>query len=249
MKTTIIFLVLFGMNQLAAQEMGFGCLGLVGGYIGYGAQQYQPGGINAYIIDVNEFNKDSIPTPLSKFTQLNGYRFGLNFVRFNYSGLVIAVKGYYQSMNEKQDTKFIRPGFITTIHTYEVTSKNIGIGVDVGMAITPIFHWKILDSWILFNNFQFHTSINTVYGITSSETYKDPDTNIGFTLGTGFIYYLIDKYVSVEGSVGITRLTSSMLKSESGKYLKLESNQKVVDHIIQSGGLTAVLQINFSFPL
>ncbi len=231
--------------------MGFGCLGLVGGYIGYGVQQYQPGGINAYIADVNAVCKDSISVPLSKFSQLKGYRFGLNFFRYNYRGLTFSLKGYYQSLNEKQDVKF-SPSFsgaVPTIHTYEVTSKNFGIGVDVGIAITPTFHWKILETWFLYNTYQFNTSVNTVYGITSSETYKDPETNIGYTLGTGFVYYLIDKYVSVEGSVGISRLVVSMLRTDAGNYLKLESNKKVVTHIIQSGGLTAVLQVNFSFPL
>ncbi len=246
----VLVFLLLSLSYASAQEMGFGCLGLVGGYIGYCSQQYQPGGINAYILDVNEFNKDSIAVPLSNFNQLKGFRFGLYFFQFTYTGFVVTVKGYYQSLNEKQDVRFFGPGAVTTIHTYEVISKNIGFGMDVGMEITTSFHWKILESWLLFNNFQFNTSVNTVFGITSSETYKDPETNVGYTVGTGFIYYLIDKYVSIESSVGVSKLKTNMLKGNSGKYLQLESgNQKSVDNSIQSGGLTVVLQINFSFPL
>jgi hypothetical protein len=242
--------MLFIAGTLHAQEIGFGCLGLVGGFAGYGVQQYQPDGINTYMADLNILFKDSIATPLSKFQKLQGYRLGLNFFRENYTGFIFTFKGVYQFMSEKQEVTVHDPAKTPTIHTYEVRLKNFGIGVDIGMEVTKRFHWKVVDVWALFNVVQFQTQYNSVYGIIASTTYHNPNYEFGYSLGTGFIYYLIDKYISVEGSVGFSNFHTNTLKDDAGNSLRLRSNNdQEVQNAIKSGGLLAIIQINFSFPL
>lgn len=244
-----ILVILLFAGTLHAQELGFGCLGLLGGFAGYGVQQYQPDGLNAYVADLNSVFKDSIATPLSKFKKLQGYRLGLNFFRRNYSGFIFTFKGFYQSLSEKQEVTVHDPASIPTIHSYEVRLKNFGIGVDMGMEVTKRFHWKVIDAWALFNTVQFQTQYNSVYGIIESITYHNPTYELGYTLGTGFIYYLIDKYVSVEGSVGVSNFQTNILKDDAGNSLRYRSTGTEVESAVKRGGLTAVLQLNLSFPL
>ncbi len=235
-------------GSVFAQEMGFGCFGLVGGFVGYGVQQYTPGGINAYINDVNEFNKGVINVPLSDFKQMQGFRVGANVFRNNYSGFIITAKGFYQLMSEKQEVRF-NDAVLPTIHSFEMRVKEFAIGLDLGMEISKKFHWKVLDLTLMYNIYQFKTQSNSVKGIVEAATYQNPEVNIEYTLGTGFVYYVVEKYISVEGSFGITSLTANTLRESSGNYLKLLSSSKVVGSAIQSGGLSALIQLNISLPM
>ncbi len=244
-----IFFLFLLVTSVHAQEMGFGCLGLVGGFVGYGIQQYQPGGINAYILDLNEVYKGSMVTELSKFHQMQGYRLGLNIYKKDFSGFIVSFKTSYQALSEKQEVTIQQGSSVPTINTYETRLKSYSVGTDVGMQITKSFQWKVVDAWVSYNTIQFSTQTNSVYGIIESNTYKTPEKQFGYSLGTGFIYYLIEKYVSLEGSVGITTLHANTLQDESGKSLQLISNNKEVTHAIQSGGLAASFQLNLSFPL
>ena len=66
----IIFLV--ASANLPAQDFGFGCLGLVGGYAGYEIQNYKPTGLNTFM-------KDSLSNNIDELESMKGFRLGINF--------------------------------------------------------------------------------------------------------------------------------------------------------------------------
>ena len=83
------------------QSFGFGCLGFVGGYGGYGYQKYNAPGLNNYVKEFNENYKGSLASPMGNFGTETGYRVGINFFRANIRGFILTTKGFYQSLTEK----------------------------------------------------------------------------------------------------------------------------------------------------
>ncbi len=246
-KLAAMFCVMMysGVN---AQEIGFGCLGLVGGYGGYQYQKYQATGLNAYISDFNTVAKDSLTNGLKSMGTLKGYRLGINFYRLNLKGFIFTVKGFYTSVTEKSTANYNALGNNKN-YSIEVKSNNPGVGFDIGMALTSALHWKVVDAGLTYGDVKLTKSYNTVSGIIPDEEYSVNSTHLGYSVGTGFILYIIEKYVSVEGTVGINNFAVDYFKNNAQVPLSYLSSQNPVKNTIESGGFSTTVQLNIGFPL
>lgn len=245
-----ILLAFFSLqNELFAQTFGFGCLGFVGGYGGYSYQNYQPGSLNDYIEEFNNVYGDSLSSPLEKFGKADGYRLGLNFFRAKISGFVITAKGFYQNLSEEHDVKTnLVSGESNS--TLELELINWALGVDLGTEITSALSWKVIDAAVTFNNAKFTTTQNLPNAVTIVDQYKSESTNIGYTIGTGFILDLIGEYVSLEGVAAYTQFSIDKMRTDDGKYFAvLQETTSSGKKFIEKGGFNAVIQLNVGLPL
>jgi hypothetical protein len=245
---TALSIIYFNTN-VQAQNFGFGCLGLVGGYAGYSYQVYKPTGLNDYIGSFNLIRKDSLKGPMQNFGKSAGYRVGVNFFRADIRGLILTAKGFYQDLSEESDASI--SGTLGTSSTdLNLDLKSWGIGVDIGTSLTSSLSWKVIDAVILFNSAQFTNTTNLPGAQTTVEIYKSDKQILGYTFGTGFILALIGEYVSLEGSAGYTYLKIDKVKKDDGTYLTTNETSTVpMNNFIDAGGFNAVIQLNIGFPL
>jgi hypothetical protein len=231
--------------SLSAQSFGFGCLGLVGGYVGYSYQVYNPTGLNTYIQAFNLAKKDSAQGPLQNFGKSSGYRVGINFYRADLRGFIFTAKGFYQSLGEESDASFSTSlGTSNTSLDYKLTTW--GLGFDLGTTITSFLSWKVLDAALLFNSAQLTNTTNSPGAITNIITYKSDKQAIGYTFGTGFILAVVDQYITLEGLAGFTYLKIDNVKQDNSVS---NDSPSAISNFIASGGFNAVLQLNIGFPL
>jgi len=244
-------ILLFGSVTVLAQDqkLGFGCLGLVGGYAGYEYQKYQATGLNSFIDDFNLANADSLSQPMDHFKELKGYRFGINFFRKNYSGFIFTVKGFYQTLLEKKDATVLSSN-LSINHGLELKLNQFAIGIDLGTSLSNSFDWKVIDAAVLISTTKFNYSINTPGKPTQKLEYTSDGSSIGYLFGSGFVFHLVKNYISIEGSVGYAYFNVDKVKLDTGEFLYSGNDPtKVVTKFIQNGGLNATIQLNIGFPL
>ena len=243
----IIFFIL--VPDIKAQSLGFGCLGFVGGYVGYSYQKYNPKGLNNYVNAFNAANKDSLSSPMSKFGEAQGYRIGINLFRANIKGFILTTKGFYQYLSEKNTANInAEDGFTNAVYLVEM--RNWGFAVDLGTAITDILSWKVIDAALLYNTASFTNTTNSPGPITILMKFNSEKYSFGYTVGTGFILQLIDQYISLEGLAGYTAFNIDKMKTGEGTELTVsETSKQVMRNFISSGGFNAVVQLNIGFPL
>lgn len=244
MKIFITFLVLFSYNYLTAQSIGFGCLGLVGGYGGVTYQQYEPGLLKDYVNEFNTFQTKK----LDDFGKADGYRFGINLFRAKFSGFFVTAKGFYQQLKESHDAQRL---YRSGLHdfNYELKLKSFGVGLDVGIPIYSRLLWKIVDGAVLINTARMTETINSYMG-TVIKKYDNEKTEIGYTLGSGFVLDIIKNYISIEGIVGYSFFQiNNMIADDKTKFEYLLSNPDNDKPFIKEGGFNASVQLNIGFPL
>jgi hypothetical protein len=248
-KFLFILLVTSLVNiPLFSQSFGFGCLGLVGGFAGYSYQRYEPTGLNEYISVFNDIRRDSLSSPMPGFGNARGIRVGINLFRADFQGFILTTKGFYQSLLEKHDTEVLSISG-TSNYNYELKMNYWGVGVDLGTSITRALSWKVIDASILFNNVTFSDNQNFPGGYSQLKEYKN-DSNLGYTIGTGFILSLVEGYISLEGLAGYTQLTVKSMRLEDGTEFPVnELSSEPAASFIDNGGFTAVIQLNIGFPL
>jgi hypothetical protein len=247
---TFLFFSLTGV--ISAQNFGFGCLGFVGGYGGFTYQKYNAAGLNEYI---REFNlTEFVNTPVDEFSYAVGYRVGLNFFRATFENrIIITAKGYYQFIGKKNKGGV---GIEQSEDNYSIDLdlRNWSLGFDVGWEFTKVVSWKILDGSLNFNNVTLTRSIDLPGEPTSINKYKSDAGVIGYSIGTGVIVAILKDYISIEGLAGYTYLSIDDLKNDDGT-LFLGGNPAAMnislehEKFIDSGGFTAVIQLNVGFPL
>jgi hypothetical protein len=246
----LLFLVITVIKTplVMGQSFGFGCLGLVGGFGGYSYQKYQPTGFNDYIAEFNDIRSDSIRSPMEKFGSAHGFRVGINFFRADLQGLILTTKGFYQFLSEKHSAE-VQSSAGHSNYNYELKINNWGLGVDLGTSITQAFSWKVIDASFLFNNIRLIDHKNFPGGYTQVNEYKNEST-VGYTIGTGFIYSLVEGYISVEGLIGYTQIIIKTMNLDDGTELTINENSAVpMSNFIDNGGFIAVIQMNIGFPL
>ena len=240
--------ILFSTN-IQSQTFGFGCLGFVGGYGGYTYQGFNAKGLNEFVGQFNESKATTLQSKLKEFKYATGYRVGINFFRASFEGgFMISAKGYYQSLGKKNEvTENTTEG--ATNYTFDLDLKNWAIGIDVGIDITTGISWKILDGAVHFNKVKLTNTVNHP-GDTEINKFISEDNVVGYSVGTGLIVYLVKDYISIEGLAGYTVLAIDEMKLEGGTtfpidpYITQES-----ENFIDSGGFSAVVQLNVGFPL
>ncbi len=250
--SSIVFFITVLSNLTHSQTFGFGCLGFFGGYGGFTYQQYDAAGLNDYLKFFNQF--ENTIDPIGEFTSATGYRVGLNLFRATFeNGIIVTAKGFYQYLSEKNKGT-VGVGVNNDNYSMDLTLKNWSLGFDVGWEFTKVISWKILDGSLNFNNVTL-TQTTDLPGETIVNKYKSDSGVFGYSIGTGIIVSVIRDYISVEGLAGYTYLEVDDLTNEQGIqffgdvvlpaiYPNISSSK-----IIESGGFSAVIQINVGFPL
>jgi hypothetical protein len=248
----IFFIFVFFLPELStAQNFGFGCLGFVGGYGGFTYQKYNAAGLNEYIRFSNQL--ENTLEPVAEFSYATGYRIGLNFFRATFEkGIIVTAKGFYQYLDKKNKGSV---GIIESDDNYsmDLNLKNWAVGFDVGWEFTKVVSWKILDGSLNFNNVTL-TQTTDLPGETIINKYKSDAGVIGYSIGTGIIVAIIKDYVSVEGLAGYTYLSIENVYNDDGTpFLNppnlFDQSGSLDNKFIDSGGFTAVIQLNVGFPL
>jgi hypothetical protein len=247
----ILFIIISHSSFTEAQTFGFGCLGFVGGFGGFTYQEYNPSGLNEFIAYNNEL--ESTIDPVDEYHSSTGYRVGLNFFRGTFENkIIVTAKAFYQYLsNKKKGT--IGVGVNDDNYSIDLSIKNWSIGFDVGWEFTKVVSWKILDGSLNFNNVTF-TQTTDLPGETIVNKYESDTGVFGYSIGTGIIVAMIKDYISVEGLAGYTYLVIDDVYDETGNaFLNplavLHTQQSNANKFIESGGFTAVIQLNVGFPL
>ena len=244
-KILTVFLVLNVSSALNAQSIGFGCFGFVSGFGGYSYQSFEPGYLKEYGADLGAMSALTVPPYLEEFNEAKGFRVGLNFFRAKFSGIFLSTKGYYQALSEKKNVSI--SGFNSDVE-YDLDIKSWGFGVDVGIPLTTFLNWKIFDGELMFNSAGFKRTINEA-GNTSIIRYNNDSPEFGYAIGTGFIVYLIEGYVSLEGTAGYTLMNIEKMEDSEGDNFLGEEYSGDEKDFIKAGGFKALLQLNVGFPL
>jgi hypothetical protein len=250
-KLLIIIVALY--NLASAQSFGFGCLGFVGGYGGFTYQQFDAKGLNDQAHLFNQLNNPSYK--MEKFSYSTGYRVGLNFFRASFpGGLIITAKGFYQSLGKKNKASYENEeGSVNT--EWDLDLKNWSVGLDLGWEFTSVLSWKILDGAVNFNNVSLGETRDYPGGNTEVTKYKSNTGVIGYSVGTGIIIAIIKEYISIEGSAGYSYISIDDIKNDQeisfGEDVVIPANiQAPQDNkFLDTGGFTAVVQLNVGFPL
>jgi len=240
----LISLLIFTVPKLHSQTFGFGCLGFVGGYGGFTYQQYNAKGLNEFIKDWN--SNESIHSQMDEFSFATGYRVGLNLFRATFeNNIILTAKGYYQSLDKTNKATL---GGINTNGEYslDIDMRNWAVGIDVGWQFTNMVSWKVIDGAIHFNKVKLTETTSTDSESLISK-YESDGSNIGYSIGTGLIVAIIKDYISIEGLAGYTQISIDDLFNDQGTPFLNPSQQD--EKFIESGGFTAVVQLNVGFPI
>lgn len=247
--SAVAILLLTGTPRLNAQELGFGCLGLVGGFGGYTSQGVHTDELNDFVRSYNTLHKDSLYQGMGQFGNLKGFRLGVNLLRQNLQGMILTFKVFYENLIERKSGIILVSSQQENTFT-ELAMKNFGIGIDIGTELTRSLSLKIIDATIVFSQIRFTESLHNQAGQIVNYVYTAEDEPIGVTLGTGFIFELIDDYVSLEGSAGYMFVETRNMKTTEGRYLtKGPRSDEKMKYIINSGGFNATLQLNIGVTL
>jgi len=169
-------------------------------------------------------------------------------MQYQFFFFLFYAKGYYQSLSRTREaSETLIDG--NKNYTFELDLKNWAVGIDFGYAITSFLSWKIVDGSINFNNVSLTSTINSPEG-TEVSKYKSESGVLGYSVGTGIIISIIKDYISLEGLAGFTRIKIEKLNIEEGDpYLDDVLSGDENNNFIESGGFTAVIQLNIGFPL
>lgn len=244
----LIFLFLPITSQvMVAQTFGFGCLGFVGGYGGFVYQNYNPAGLNEYIKDFNR--REFVNTPVNEFSNSLGFRVGLNFFRATFdNGIILTAKGFYQ-YTDKKNKGSVGIGQGDDNYSLDLDNRNWSLGLDVGWEFTKVISWKILDGSLNFNNVTLTETTDLIGEPTNVNKYKSDSGVLGYSIGTGIIVAIVKDYISLEGLAGYTYLQIDDVYNNNESPSSFLEKNNLTSKFIDSGGFTAVVQINVGFPL
>lgn len=248
-KVILIFINLLSFAE--AQTFGFGCLGFVGGYAGFSYQEFKSTGLNEYINYTNQL--ENTIEPVNEFSSATGYRVGLNLFRATFeSGIILTAKGFYQYLSKK-NIGTVGINVNDENYSMDLTFKNWSFGFDVGWEFTKVISWKVLDGSLNFNNVILIQTTD-LPGETIVNKYKSDSGVFGYSIGTGIIVSVIKDYVSIEGLAGYTYVVIDNVYDENGTPLlnPVQIPEQAVwteNKFIESGGFSAVIQLNVGFPL
>jgi len=234
LKPIIVLIIIF-TGSLFAQTCGFGCLGLSGVFGGYTYQSYETDGLNLYAKN-NLGLKDS-------FGKGKGFRVGGNIVRAKFDNYFVTVKGFYQFLKEEKYVQNIRVQAVK--NTYQLKANYWGVGLDMGIPLCDIIDLKILDTGVTFNQTDFEIRQISANGEIAYNKFENEGSDIGYYVGIGLIFHLVQDYVSLEGTTYFNIMKVSNLEDDSGNKLLSKNSPD----LISKGGFSFIVQLNIGFPL
>lgn len=248
-RFAIILFFFLPQKNIYSQEFGFGCLGLTGAYAGYETQIINASGLNNYIRVFNSIRRDSLEKELPSFDELQGFRFGILAYRLQYTGLRINFKTFYERLTGKKQTLVILSQGDRQNNTLDLEINKFGFGVDLVTPITRLLSWKIVDLNISLTQASFTKTINTATITFFSTKYTATESSLGYSVGTGFIWHIIEDYISLESTAAYSFLSVGRMKDSNNNFLPVsELDARNMDSFIESGGLNIIIQINLGFP-
>jgi|WetSurMetagenome_2_1015567.scaffolds.fasta_scaffold25397_2 hypothetical protein len=245
LKLKYFFLLFFIINNyLFSQTCGFGCLGLSGFYGGYTFQKYNAEGLNTYLQKSQViYNASQVPS-INKFEYGTGFRVGANVFRFNYKDFIVTLKGYYQYLKEEKNP------FNLSDEKFTLTNNYWGAGFDFGCAISSLVDIKFVDAQVIFNSSELKITSSSANSNANDMDYTNGKNETGYTVGAGFIFKIIDDYLSIEMTGGYSDLKINEIVDDKGNNL-LGNNNSFVEgkNFIKSGGIFVSAQLNVGIPL
>ncbi len=234
-------------NVYAQEEVGFGCLGFVGGFAGYEFHQVEAPGLNRYVANLNQRLMDTTGQSFAPFDMIKGFRFGINFLRQDIAGVRFTLKGFYHTLSQKTEYEYEGQDEVFK-NSLQLDRNNFGLGIDLGMSLFPLVSWKIVDAALVFTNISLKKTLNgSNYSI--NEKYKAVENKIGYSIGSGIIIHIIGDYVTLEGMAAYSKYSVAELKNAAGGYFTDgEGSGEVVTDFITAGGFNAAVQMNIGFP-
>ncbi len=250
-KYFIIVLSIIAFSKVNSQTCGFGCLGLSGVYGGYSFQQFEADGLNQYLNSVLLLSPNS--ETKFNFNEARGFKVGINLIRADYSNFFFTFKGYYQFLSQEQNIKIPLSsvsGGSYQFYDTKLEMNNWGIGLDFGIPLFSFIDWKVVDGELKFFSPKLTQKIynNDPAGnsIVIENTYTPDRVKMGFSVGSGLIFNLIEDYVSLEATgmysfIEIDHLTNDL---DGTSIPTKDSGTK----FISKGGLQAFVQLNLGIP-
>lgn len=244
-KYLVSTLMFFASTNAIAQTCGFGCLGLSGVYGGYSIQQYEAKGLNKYL----NSNINSVDSKFN-FNEGRGFKVGINVVRAEYTHFFFTLKGYYQFLSEEKRIESDDNRGYKNIYDNKLEINNWGIGLDLGIPLFRFIDWKIVEGELKF--FSPKLSVHN-YNSSSASSYDFRDIytpnriKMGFAIGSGLIFHVIEDYISLEVTVLGSFIEIDNLSSDANaeKVPNSSNRMKLISH----GGLQGVVQLNVGIPL
>lgn len=188
---------------------------------GYGIQMYSAEGLNEVLPSEAGF-KD--------YGTAMGWRVGANIIQLQHEQLMMGLKFYYQSMTETQDI---------TDQEIKLNITQWNLGVSFTYIISNSFDIRIFDALIAWTNAEL---TNTVEG-EDNDIYKSPETNTGFTVDAGFVYYPFPPYISIEVLGGYSIFSVDEVNLEEG-----QSSLSTINDFVDGGGFFAVAVLTVGLP-
>ncbi|MCK9279823.1 MAG: hypothetical protein M0P71_04320 [Melioribacteraceae bacterium] len=236
-KFFIVFALIYS-TSIEAQSFGFGCLGLSGFIGGYSQMNYKVDNLNS-LINSQYAGLDSKIT----FKTGSGFKIGGNIFRARFESFFFSTKIYYQFFKEEKKISNLVGGSFTN-EKYELTMNNWNVAIDLGLPIFSFLDLKVVEGGFSFYtpNYNHQTIINNE--VISDIDYENPDNNLSYFVGSGFILHIIPDYISLEGGAYY-----SFYKINNFSYNQNLLYPNNESPLIEKGSIITSIQLNVGFPL
>jgi hypothetical protein len=254
---TVLFIFIFLSFSFTKTNAQDDCCGLgsvfssvlySGIHGGYGFQQFSAEGFNHYIAIYNQERTTTLTQKMDEFGFATGFKFGANLFQFMVDDFIIGMKLSYHILKEEHNATSNVTGGIAR-REYELTYKSFHAGLSFAYYISKHFDLKIADLMVTFNSADLENRIIQPNLPTDEQKLTSVDNPIGFNASTGFTFYIMPPYLSIEGTVGYSLFSIDEMEFENGNRLQVdENNFQTMTNFIDGGGLYAFAQLNIAVP-
>ncbi|MBU0474322.1 MAG: hypothetical protein KKF62_09170 [Bacteroidetes bacterium] len=250
-KYFVITIVVLTFSKTNAQSCGFGCLGLSGIFGGYSVQKYEADGLNTHLnILVNPPWSSFVHNDSYNFNEGKGFKVGINLVRAQYSKFFFTFKGYYQFLSEEQSIKIPNGPDYYTFYDAKFEMNNWGIGLDLGIPLLSFVDWKIIDGELKFFSpkltYKNYSNNPLANYISLESTYTPDKVKMGYSVGSGLIFNIIQDYISIEATGMFTFIEIDNLTDDQDR--SSVPSQDLNTKLILNGGFQGAVQLNVGIP-
>ena len=216
---------------------------------GYGFQQFSAEGFNHYIDVYNENRTATLTKEMDEFGFVTGFKFGVNLFQFLVDDWVIGMKLSYYILKEEHEATATISGE-TARREYELTLKSFHTGLTFGYYVSKHLDIKIADLILTFNSADLENRLIQPNLPTEEQKFTSVENPIGFNVASGFTFYIIPPYLSIEGTIGYSIFSiDEMAEEDSGLRLPVNENSgEVMTNFIDGGGLYGFAQLNIAIP-
>ena len=184
------------------------------------------------------------------FKEGRGFKVGINLVRAQYDKFFFTVKGYYQFLSEENNVK-IQDGFgYYNIYEAKFEMNNWGIGLDLGIPLLGFVDWKIIDGELKFFSpkltYKNYTNNPLANSISIENIYTPDKVKMGYSIGSGLIFNIIQDYISIEATGMFTFIEIDYLTDDDNGSAIPASNSDT--KLISNGGFQGAVQLNVGIP-